>query len=333
MAEKQDDKRLPLSHRRQSQTKGEPPCPPRSSFPTTAPQTRTTRSPWAACSPARAPRWRSPTCATPRSPTSSARSSRRARPRSCSRAAPGCSATRDIARHVVTDRSTPRGLSALAESEGASVVVFCSDSHTAHGHVSVGNSAQQLLEGGPVAVAIAPVGLADGEATAVQSIVAIGDADGGARATARGARRRAGRVRRAGRQRRRRPARRRLAPGGRAGPRGDQRLGGAPRGDRDVLGARAAARRRRAVRPEGGGQRLALGAPGSCPRRVGGGLSESAGRRPPAVCVGRRPAPAADRARRPRDARAGRSTATSPDACVGPRRGGSSRGGTVSWRR
>jgi nucleotide-binding universal stress UspA family protein len=94
----------------------------------------------------------------------------------------------DIARHVVTDRSTPQGLSALAESEGASVVVFCSDSHTAHGHISVGNSAEQLLEGGPVAVAIAPVGLADGladgPAVNVQSIVAIGDADGGARATA-----------------------------------------------------------------------------------------------------------------------------------------------------
>src|SRR5664279_5288867 len=89
----------------------------------------------------------------------------------------------DIARHVVTDRSTPQGLRALAQSEGASVVVFCSDSHTAHGHISVGNSAAQLLEGGPVAVAIAPVGLADA-AVNVQSIVAIGDADGGARATA-----------------------------------------------------------------------------------------------------------------------------------------------------
>src|ERR1700704_1764293 len=57
----------------------------------------------------------------------------------------------DVPRHVVTDRSTPRGLSALAASEGASVVVFCSDSHTATGHVSIGNSAQQLLEGGPIA--------------------------------------------------------------------------------------------------------------------------------------------------------------------------------------
>ena len=89
-----------------------------------------------------------------------------------------------IARHVVTDRSTPVGLRALAEREGAQAVVFCSDSHTAHGHVSVGNSAQQLLEGGPVAVAIAPVGLAEDAGAGVRSIVAIGDADGGARATA-----------------------------------------------------------------------------------------------------------------------------------------------------
>ena len=89
----------------------------------------------------------------------------------------------DVARYVVTDRSTPEGLRALAERVDASVVAFCSDSHTANGHISIGNSAQQLLEGGPVAVAIAPVGLADGEPH-VRSVVAIGDADGGARATA-----------------------------------------------------------------------------------------------------------------------------------------------------
>jgi nucleotide-binding universal stress UspA family protein len=89
----------------------------------------------------------------------------------------------NVARYVVTDRSTPEGLRALAEREGASIVAFCSDSHTANGHISIGNSAQQLLEGGPVAVAIAPVGLADSEPH-VRSVVAIGDADGGARATA-----------------------------------------------------------------------------------------------------------------------------------------------------
>jgi nucleotide-binding universal stress UspA family protein len=88
-----------------------------------------------------------------------------------------------VARHVVTDRSTPAGLRALAAGEGARVVVFCSDSHTATGHVSIGNSAQQLIEGGPLAVAIAPVGFADAPRD-VRSIVAIGDGDGGARETA-----------------------------------------------------------------------------------------------------------------------------------------------------
>jgi nucleotide-binding universal stress UspA family protein len=97
-----------------------------------------------------------------------------------------------LARHVVTDRSTPEGLRALAEREGADVIVFCSDSHTAKGHIAVGNSAERLLEGGPIAIAIAPAGLAeDGDATRVQRIVAVGDGEGergaggdGARATA-----------------------------------------------------------------------------------------------------------------------------------------------------
>ena len=88
-----------------------------------------------------------------------------------------------IARHVVTDRSTPRGLSALAASEGASVVVFCSDSHTANGHVLGRQLRAAAARGRPRRRRVAPVGLADGEVN-VQSIVAIGDADGGARATA-----------------------------------------------------------------------------------------------------------------------------------------------------
>lgn len=88
-------------------------------------------------------------------------------------------------RHVVTDRSTPEGLGSLAASEGAEVIVFCSDSHTAKGHIAVGNSAQRLMEGGTVAVAVAPVDLAEQlTARAGGEIVAIGDADGGARETA-----------------------------------------------------------------------------------------------------------------------------------------------------
>jgi nucleotide-binding universal stress UspA family protein len=67
----------------------------------------------------------------------------------------------DVALHVVADRSTPEGLRALAEREGAHGIVFCSDSHTAPRHVTVGNSAQRLLDGGRFAIAIASAGLAD----------------------------------------------------------------------------------------------------------------------------------------------------------------------------
>jgi nucleotide-binding universal stress UspA family protein len=88
-------------------------------------------------------------------------------------------------RHVVTDRSTPQGLASLAEREGADVIVFCSDSHTAKGHVAVGTSAERLLEGGRTAIAIAPVDLAERvESSGIQRIVAVGDGDGGARQTA-----------------------------------------------------------------------------------------------------------------------------------------------------
>ena len=85
--------------------------------------------------------------------------------------------------HVVIDPSTPAGLGRLAEAEGADVIVFCSDSHTARGHVAVGNSAQRLIEGGRCAIAIAPVDLAEA-ADGVREIVAVGEGDGGAVASA-----------------------------------------------------------------------------------------------------------------------------------------------------
>ncbi len=95
--------------------------------------------------------------------------------------------TGEVQRHVVSDRSTPEGLGTLAEQTGAGVVVFCSDSHTAPGHIAVGNSAQRLLEGGSVAVAIAPVGLAQRSDAHVQRIAAVDDAnDASARTTAAG---------------------------------------------------------------------------------------------------------------------------------------------------
>jgi hypothetical protein len=50
-------------------------------------------------------------------------------------------------------------LEQLAESVGASLIVFGSDYRTAPGHVEPGTSAQHLLDGGSVAVAIAAAGL------------------------------------------------------------------------------------------------------------------------------------------------------------------------------
>jgi nucleotide-binding universal stress UspA family protein len=90
--------------------------------------------------------------------------------------------------HAVTGRSTPEALRALAEQIGADAVVFCSDSHTAPSHVTIGNSAERLLDGGPIAVAIAPAELAETEGGRFQvnRIVAVGEAggSGGAQATA-----------------------------------------------------------------------------------------------------------------------------------------------------
>ena len=61
--------------------------------------------------------------------------------------------------HVVLNKSTSEGLRGLVEAEHADIIVFGSDYRTARGSVNPGNSARQLLEGGPAAVAIAPAGL------------------------------------------------------------------------------------------------------------------------------------------------------------------------------
>jgi nucleotide-binding universal stress UspA family protein len=64
----------------------------------------------------------------------------------------------DAQRHVVLNASTGEGLWTLAEREGADVIVFGSDYHTAPGTVSLLTSTKRLLDGGPAAVAIAPAG-------------------------------------------------------------------------------------------------------------------------------------------------------------------------------
>jgi hypothetical protein len=76
----------------------------------------------------------------------------------------------ELARHVVISASTGEGLGALAESEGASLIVFGSDYRTAPGHVEPGTSAQYLLDGGSVAIGIAAAGLRTQLDGAIRSI-------------------------------------------------------------------------------------------------------------------------------------------------------------------
>jgi hypothetical protein len=76
----------------------------------------------------------------------------------------------EITRHVIVGASTGDSLGALADSERASLIVFGSDYRTAPGHVEPGTSAQQLLDGGSVAVAIAAAGLRTRVDAAIGSI-------------------------------------------------------------------------------------------------------------------------------------------------------------------
>ncbi len=93
----------------------------------------------------------------------------------------------EIRRHVVVGASTGAGLEQLAKSEGASLVAFGSDYRTAPGHVEPGTSAQHLLDGGSVAVAIAPAGLRAQLNGAIRSIAVplAGPTNDVARETAR----------------------------------------------------------------------------------------------------------------------------------------------------
>jgi nucleotide-binding universal stress UspA family protein len=82
----------------------------------------------------------------------------------------------DTPRHVVFHASTGEGLLELAEREQADVIVFGSDYRTAKGAVVPQASAQRLLHGGSVAVAIAPAGLRDRAKTSIGRIRVLGEA-------------------------------------------------------------------------------------------------------------------------------------------------------------
>ena len=77
------------------------------------------------------------------------------------------------------------GLAKLAATERASVIVFGSDYRTPPGHAEPGTSAQNLLEGGPIAIAVAHAGLRTEADAAIASIAVVApESDAGARRTA-----------------------------------------------------------------------------------------------------------------------------------------------------
>lgn len=79
----------------------------------------------------------------------------------------------DLPRAVVWSPATGAGLEALAEREGADVIAFGSDYRTPAGSVRPGVSAQRLLQGGTVAVALAPAGAAAGSELTVATVCTI----------------------------------------------------------------------------------------------------------------------------------------------------------------
>lgn len=76
----------------------------------------------------------------------------------------------DIPRHVVLGASTGERLGELAAAEGASLIIFGSDYRTSPGHVEPGTSAQHLMDGGTVPVAIAAAGLRTDSDQAIRAI-------------------------------------------------------------------------------------------------------------------------------------------------------------------
>ena len=147
--------------------------PPRSSSPTTAPTTRTTRSPSAGFC-ARRRRDRARLCAHTEEPEPDREALAQDEAEALLQRGAELLGTPEAARYVVADRSTPEGLRALAERRAPIDRLLLGLAHRAGARVSVGNSAQRLLDGGRVAVAIASAGLADrGEHGAAVAVPAI----------------------------------------------------------------------------------------------------------------------------------------------------------------
>lgn len=90
----------------------------------------------------------------------------------------------DVDTHVILSASTGGGLEQLADAEDASMIVFGSDYRTAPGRAEPGNTAQRLLDGGKVAVAVAAAGRRLHPDESIDSIAVAEDVDGSVRQTA-----------------------------------------------------------------------------------------------------------------------------------------------------
>jgi nucleotide-binding universal stress UspA family protein len=91
----------------------------------------------------------------------------------------------DAPQHVILSGSTAEGLRNLAAERGAAAVVFGSEYRTAKGHLDPQPTARRLLDGGPVALALAPAGFAERGSDPLAAIAALSeDGDPCARETA-----------------------------------------------------------------------------------------------------------------------------------------------------
>lgn len=90
------------------------------------------------------------------------------------------------ARHVVVGASTGTVLGELAQQQGASIIVFGSDYRTSPGRAEPGTSAQRLIDGGPVAIAVAAAGLRASPDSSIRTVAVpfAGPVNDDARATA-----------------------------------------------------------------------------------------------------------------------------------------------------
>ena len=87
--------------------------------------------------------------------------------------------------HVVLSGSTAEGLRDLAQEREAAAIVFGSEYRTAKGHLDPQPTARRLLDGGPVAIALAPAGFAERAGEGIAAVAALSeDGDPCARETA-----------------------------------------------------------------------------------------------------------------------------------------------------